>query len=357
MPEPRDAAIARQRLVIDALVESRLAGSAGDMTECQAHEVASLVDRAVLWPLLRAEHDRLHSWAGLMSLLDEHWPDAVFRGTSGDPGPTIVFLLRQVDQLKAERARVQVEAVELRESLERMTERSDGWQGDANRYGGELDDLRRIVGEYFGIEITNTASLPEEVRALIAKAARAERQAHEERSSRQAWAVEAEQLQADLDEIMKPAIWDLPHKYRNNGSGEHGVPGDCRTCGRPIFDDLHDPPEPPKITVCACITDEQAAQLGPRFSRPVCAVHPTQPEPSGRWLTHPRSGVMHLVMRGGNTAECGWASAATASWRKGVAGNAHCNACMERSPLELLGALPTRGDRPSGTPWTEGGDA
>lgn len=176
MPEPRDAAIARQRLVIDALVESRLAGSAGDMTECQAHEVASLVDRAVLWPLLRAEHDRLHSWAGLMSLLDGHWPDAVFRGTSGDPGPTIVFLLRQVDQLKAERARVQVEAVELRESLERMTERSDGWQGDANRYGGELDDLRRIVGEYFGIEITDTASLPEEVRALIAKAARAERQ-------------------------------------------------------------------------------------------------------------------------------------------------------------------------------------
>lgn len=26
-------------------------------------------------------------------------------------------------------------------------------------------------------------------------------------------------------------------------------------------------------TACACVTDEQAAQLGPRFSRPVCAVH------------------------------------------------------------------------------------
>lgn len=95
-----------------------------------------------------------------------------------------------------------------------------------------------------------------------------------ERSSRQAWAAEAEQLQADLDEIMRPAIWDLPHAYRNNGGGGHGTPGDCRTCGRPDFDDLHEPPEPPKITVCACISDDQAAALGPGFTRPVCAVHP-----------------------------------------------------------------------------------
>jgi hypothetical protein len=27
--------------------------------------------------------------------------------------------------------------------------------------------------------------------------------------------------------------------------------------------------------VCACVTDEQAATLGPGFSRPVCAVHPS----------------------------------------------------------------------------------
>lgn len=30
---------------------------------------------------------------------------------------------------------------------------------------------------------------------------------------------------------------------------------------------------PPQQRLCACITDEQAAQLDPRFTRPVCAVH------------------------------------------------------------------------------------
>lgn len=31
------------------------------------------------------------------------------------------------------------------------------------------------------------------------------------------------------------------------------------------------------LPVCACVTDEQASQLGPGFSRPVCAVHPERP--------------------------------------------------------------------------------
>jgi len=126
----------------------------------------------------------------------------------------------------------------------------DGWDADA--FGcPEADAQRAVVANY------------EELESAL----------NGERSSRQAWAAEAERLQADLDEIMRPAIWDLPHAYRNNGSGEHGTPGDCRTCGRPDFDDLHEPPEPPKITVCACISDDQASQLGPGFTRPVCAVH------------------------------------------------------------------------------------
>jgi hypothetical protein len=46
--------------------------------------------------------DALHSWQGLMSLLDEHWPAEIFKGSSGDPGPTIVFLVREVDRLRRE---------------------------------------------------------------------------------------------------------------------------------------------------------------------------------------------------------------------------------------------------------------
>jgi hypothetical protein len=51
---------------------------------------------------LAAELAELHTWRGLMTLLDEHWPADVFDGSSndGDPGPRIVALMRQVDLLR-----------------------------------------------------------------------------------------------------------------------------------------------------------------------------------------------------------------------------------------------------------------
>ena len=57
-----------------------------------------------LVPELVAEVEKLHSWDGLMSLLDEHWPDDIFPTTEDredrDPGPRIVSLLRRVDMLQ-----------------------------------------------------------------------------------------------------------------------------------------------------------------------------------------------------------------------------------------------------------------
>lgn len=50
---------------------------------------------------LLTEVERLHSWAGLMSLLDEHYPADVFTGDSDDPGPRIVALTREVERLRA----------------------------------------------------------------------------------------------------------------------------------------------------------------------------------------------------------------------------------------------------------------
>jgi len=49
---------------------------------------------------LRAEIDRLHTWAGLMSLLAEHYPPEVFDGSSSDPGSMVVRLTRQLDSLR-----------------------------------------------------------------------------------------------------------------------------------------------------------------------------------------------------------------------------------------------------------------
>ena len=50
----------------------------------------------------RSELERLHSWAGLMELLDEHWPADLFPTLEDDPGrdagARIVSLLRWVDR-------------------------------------------------------------------------------------------------------------------------------------------------------------------------------------------------------------------------------------------------------------------
>src|SRR5438445_12570460 len=66
-------------------------------TSDPGYDAGSYVDEL---ECLTAEVDRLHSWAGLMSLLDEHYPAEVFTGSSGDPGPAIVFLTREVNELR-----------------------------------------------------------------------------------------------------------------------------------------------------------------------------------------------------------------------------------------------------------------
>lgn len=51
---------------------------------------------------LRAELERLHTWHGLMSLLDEHYPPDVPLGPDRDPGPRILHLTRELDRLRGE---------------------------------------------------------------------------------------------------------------------------------------------------------------------------------------------------------------------------------------------------------------
>jgi hypothetical protein len=57
-----------------------------------------------LVPELIAEVERLHSWDGLMSLLDEHYPEDIFPTMDDredrDPGPRIISLLRALDKAK-----------------------------------------------------------------------------------------------------------------------------------------------------------------------------------------------------------------------------------------------------------------
>jgi hypothetical protein len=77
---------------------------------------------------------------------------------------------------------------------------------------------------------------------LLAELARVE-------ASRRDWAAEAMGLQAGMDVLV------------------------LGTATAPALPPLADAP-------CACVTDEQAAQLGPGFTRPQCAMHPA-PTASG----------------------------------------------------------------------------
>lgn len=80
-----------------------------DWMNQQYKETLSRAERA------EAEVERLHSWAGLMSLLDENYPADIVDGSSGDPGPRTVVLARAVD---AERALADELAEALREALD-----------------------------------------------------------------------------------------------------------------------------------------------------------------------------------------------------------------------------------------------
>ena len=64
---------------------------------------------------LTGEIRRLHSWGGLLSLLDQHWPADIFpmaeqldaaKSTRRDTGPVVLGLIRWVDKLTAERDRL-----------------------------------------------------------------------------------------------------------------------------------------------------------------------------------------------------------------------------------------------------------
>lgn len=89
---------------------------------------------------LLAEVERLHSWDGLMALLDEHWPDDIFPTLPDredrDPGARIVSLLRWVDRLRSKLGNV-------REEIERSKWRFDHEYG--SHFVTDADDILAIL--------------------------------------------------------------------------------------------------------------------------------------------------------------------------------------------------------------------
>ena len=91
---------------------------------------------------LTAEVERLHSWAGLIELLDEHWPKDIFPTLPDDKGrdlgPRLVSLIRINDQLRGRLAAVGALA---RELIAAQGDGQFGHAAEARRIGPELVTL------------------------------------------------------------------------------------------------------------------------------------------------------------------------------------------------------------------------
>ena len=106
-----------------------------------------------LLPELTAELERLHTWDGLMSLLDEHWPDDIFPTMADredrDPGPRIVSLIRTVDQLRALQRDDRDTAIAALETIERLRTLANTM---TNEHGMSWNSIsgRRIINALTG---------------------------------------------------------------------------------------------------------------------------------------------------------------------------------------------------------------
>jgi hypothetical protein len=109
-------------LAADHLTEvERLTAANADLTDRLDRTLHELREVA-------GERDALHSWAGLMSLLDEHYPDSTYPTLPDrkgrDAGPRIISLIRTVDVLRDEAAAANAALADVSDLLdEARTER------------------------------------------------------------------------------------------------------------------------------------------------------------------------------------------------------------------------------------------
>lgn len=136
----------------EAMGKDRLARLSADneprgdhLSGLTADEVGKLLD----------EVERLHTWNGLMSQLDRHYPPDVFDGSSGDPGPRIIALTRGIDRLRAQLA----EIGETREEW-RAEQPSGAWNMS---HGMPTEGIARAV-----VEAERTLGLPTALKRRLA---------------------------------------------------------------------------------------------------------------------------------------------------------------------------------------------
>lgn len=89
---------------------------------------------------LQRENERLHTWQGLISILQEHYPTDIFDGSSGDCGAQLVVMMRTVDDLKAK-----LEASEL--AAKNIDRHTNDLMADINGKWKEIDKRDNFLRE------------------------------------------------------------------------------------------------------------------------------------------------------------------------------------------------------------------
>ena len=152
----------------------RAALQVADEIEAERESDPVVLDLRARLAETRAENTRLHTWDGLMSLLDEHWPEDLYPtredGGDRDLGPRIVSLLRWNARLR----------IRLDEARERYDAEEVIVDGNVFRRG----NLPAILANY----MDSSAEHAREAKALATKLAEArelarrwQRDAHQHR--------------------------------------------------------------------------------------------------------------------------------------------------------------------------------
>lgn len=114
-PSPDYAITLQDRLtagIVEAATPLLDAEAAAAVSEAQAEGERMVEGVRLLWKVdmkaareAEAEVERLHSWDGLLSLLDEHWPEGIFPTSADgrrDTGPRLVAAIRRAKSAEAE---------------------------------------------------------------------------------------------------------------------------------------------------------------------------------------------------------------------------------------------------------------
>ena len=124
----------------------------------RAREALGYVDEyGLIDPLMMATRDLiaevegLHSWDGLMSLLDEHWPEDIFPTLDDtdkrDPGPRIISLIRSVDLYRKSLDMAHHETADEILRANEAERQRDRWKAQATKAMRERDEANELLEE------------------------------------------------------------------------------------------------------------------------------------------------------------------------------------------------------------------